>query len=137
MKISREVSKNNYKQFVEEVYQLTHARPTRVSMNGLCKKHHISTMMCTTLQERGLLKRGKLNTYRWVGPAPHDQMVNELRDSVLAYHNRMWKASVKDSAQLELAPETKPHIDKVPTMKAKTKKTRVFSFLWGAIKFNY
>jgi hypothetical protein len=135
MKISREDSKNNYKQFVEEVYQLTHARPTKVSMSTLCKKHHISNVMSTTLQQRGLVKKGISNVYRWVGPAPHDLMVNELRDNVLAYHNRMWKASARDTAQLELAPETKPHISKAPTMKAK--KTRTFSFFWGLIKFNY
>lgn len=137
MKINREESKNNYKQFVEEVYQLTHARPVKVSMINLCKKHHISNVMSTKLQERGLVKKGVSNVYRWVGPPPHDVMVRELRESVLAYHNKMWKSSQNNTAQLDLAPETKPHVERAPTMKAKSKKTRVFSFLWGAIKFNY
>lgn len=136
MRVSREQSKINYKEFVEEMYQLTHKRPTEVSVSKLCKKHQVSPMVSVVLQERGILKRGRLNIYRWVGAAPYDQMVTEVRDVVMTYHKNIpSKNSHKNPNQLELAPETKPHIERAPTMKAK--KTRTFSFLWGAIKFNY
>lgn len=136
MRVSREQSKINYKEIVEEIYQLTHARPLKISISNLCKKHQVSPMVSVVLQQQGVLKRGNLNTYRWVGAAPHDRMVKEVRDTVIAYHKNIpSRVNSKNPNQLELAPETKPHIEKIPTMKAK--KTRTFSFLWGAIKFNY
>ena len=140
MRVSRTESMENYAKFIQEVYELTHKAPARIPINTLARKHRISQMVSTALQQEGSLRRGKLNTYRWMGPVPTPTYMAAIRNSVMSYHKEVsqkHKAQrMKDQVKLDLAPETKPHIDRVTTTKGK-KKRRTFSLLWGAIKFNY
>lgn len=106
----------------------------------LAKKYRISQMTSIMLQNSGSLRRGKINTYRWIGPAPTPEFIEHVHSTVLSYHREITRknrsAQMKDQVKLDLAPETKPHAVVSPTTKSK-KKQRTFSFLWGAIKFSY
>lgn len=138
MRVSRSESVENYAKFIQEVYELTHKAPVRVPLHALARKHRISQMVSTALQQEGSLRRGKLNTYRWMGPAPTPTYTAGIRNSVMVYHkenSQKHKAErMKDQVKMDLAPETAV----TPTVtRAKYKRKKNISLFWGLIKFSY
>ena len=138
MRVSRSESVENYAKFIQKVYELTHKAPVRVSIHQLAEEHRISKMAPIMLQNKGSLRRGKHNIYRWVGPPPSSTFVAEIRESVLFYHRENTKKNreqrMKDQVKMDLAPETAV----TPTVtRAKYKRKKNISLFWGLIKFSY
>ena len=138
MRVSRSESVENYAKFIQKAYELTHKAPVRIPLHTIAREHRISQMVITALQEEGSLRRGRLNTYRWIGPAPTPAYTAAIRNSVMAYHKEVSQKNkadrMRDQMKMELAPETAV----TPTVsKTKYKRKKNISLFWGLIKFSY
>ena len=71
--------------FLNEVYSLTNEKETYVSLNSLCKKHHLTPYNCATIVKCKLVSmtatgsnKNSLKYYKWDSIKPNIKMADKL-----------------------------------------------------------
>lgn len=128
----RQIKKNpaiRYLNFLNDIYEVIESN-RNCSMNNYTKKHKIATGQSKNLTELGIIKRIRVNEYKWLKGKPTMLMAKKIINHQYNYSNDLRSKRGK----VDETPKGKITLNY--EVKEETKKrSSEISFFWGLIKY--